>query len=137
MISQNWNTRLDGPRFSGARRPVDWIGSSKRDFLAFPDPVKDRMATALGVAQLRGKAPSAKPWKGQGSGVLEMVESHRGNAYRAIYTVRYPDVVYVLHAFQKKSSTGVKTARRDVELIEQRLRIAERDYKDRHAKPKR
>ena len=79
-------------------RPVHWVGSSKRDFLAFPEGVKDDMGNALGVAQFGGTAPSAKPWKGLGTGVLELVESREGNAYRAVYTVRFAEAVYVLHS---------------------------------------
>jgi phage-related protein len=70
-------------------RPLDWVGSSKKDFLAFPAVVKDEMGAALGVAQFGGKHPSAKPWKGLGSGVFELVESHVGNAYRVVYVVRF------------------------------------------------
>ena len=83
-------------------KPLNWVGSSKRDFLDFPEPVRDEMGNALGVAQFGGMAPTAKPWKGLGPGVLEIVESHDGNAYRAVYTVRFADAAYVLHAFQKK-----------------------------------
>ena len=79
------------------------MGSSKKDFLSFPDPVKDVMGNALGLAQFGGKHPAAKPWKGEGPGVFEMVEDDNGNTYRAVYTVRFTEVVYVLHAFQKKS----------------------------------
>lgn len=89
-------------------KPLDWIGSSKKDFLMFPKPAVVEMGTALGVAQFGGRHPSAKPWKGLGSGVLEIVEQHDGNTYRAIYTVRFADRIYVLHAFQKKSPKGVK-----------------------------
>ena len=91
---------------------------------------------ALGIAQFGGTAPTAKPWKGLGPGVLEVVESHEGNAYRAVYTVRFPEVVYVLHAFQKKSPSGIRTAKRDVELLAQRLRVAQQDYEEHHGKPK-
>ncbi len=92
------------------------------------------MGTALGVAQFGGKHPSAKPWKGQGPGVLEITEDHVGNAYRAIYTVRFREVVYVLHAFQKKSPKGIKTAVTDIELVQRRLRIAHEDYEARYGK---
>ena len=118
-------------------RPLDWVGSSKKDFLAFPEPVKDEMGNALGIAQFGGKHPAAKPWKGQGPGVFEIVEQHDGNAYRAIYTVRFREMVYVLHAFQKKSPKGIKTAQGDIDLIEQRLKIAQEDYEARYGKPKR
>ena len=70
-------------------KPLHWVGSSKRDFLSFPAGVKEDMGNALGIAQFGGTAPTAKPWKGLGPGVLEIVESHDGNAYRAVYTVRF------------------------------------------------
>ena len=109
-------------------KPVDWFGSSKKDFLSFPEAVKDTMDAALGVAQFGGKHPMAKPWKGQGPGVFEIVEDDDGNAYRAIYTVRFAQAVYVLHAFQKKSPKGIKTAALDVEMVERRLKAAKADY---------
>lgn len=115
-------------------KPLDWVGSSKRDFMAFPNRVKDEMGNALGIAQFGGKHPSAKPWKGQGAGVFEVVEAYDGNAYRAVYTVRFDEVVYVLHAFQKKSPRGIKTAQRDIDLVEQRLKVAQRDYEARYGK---
>jgi phage-related protein len=109
-------------------KPVEWVGSSKRDFLEFPEPVIGEMGNALGVAQFGGKHPSAKPWKGLGSGIFEIVEDFDGDTYRAIYTVRFREAVYVLHAFQKKSPRGIRTARGDVELVEQRLKAAREDY---------
>jgi phage-related protein/predicted XRE-type DNA-binding protein len=109
-------------------KPLHWVGSAKRDFLSFPATVKDDMGNALGIAQFGGTAPTAKPWKGLGPGVLEIVESHDGNAYRAVYTVRFEKAVYVLHAFQKKSPSGTRTVKRDVDLVEQRLKQAQRDY---------
>ena len=105
-------------------KPLQWVGSAKRDFLSFRTAVKDDMGNALGIAQFGGTAPTAKPWKGLGPGVLEIVESHDGNAYRAVYTVRFEKALYVLHAFQKKSPSGIRTAKRDVDLIEQRLKQA-------------
>jgi len=95
------------------------------------------MGNALGITQFGGTAPTAKPWKGLGPGVLEIVESHDGNAYRAVYTVRFEKAVYVLHAFQKKSPSGIRTAKRDVDLVAQRLRAAETDYEEHYGKPKR
>jgi len=92
------------------------------------------MGNALGIAQFGGTAPTAKPWKGLGSGVLEVVESHDGNAYRAVYTVRFERAVYVLHVFQKKSPSGIRTAKRDVGLVEQRLKQAHRDYEEHYGK---
>lgn len=117
-------------------KPLHWVGPSKRDFLAFPAIVKDDMGNALGITQFGGTPPNAKPWKGLGSGVLELVESHDGNAYRAIYTVRFKDAVYVLHAFQKKSPTGIKTAIRDVKLVAERLKSAQHDYEVHHGQAK-
>lgn len=118
-------------------KPLDWVGSSKKDFLGFPEPVKDEMGNALGLAQFGGKHPSAKPWKGQGSGVFEVVEDHAGDTYRAVYTVRFKEVVYVLHAFQKKSPKGIKTAQVDFDLVERRLKVAQQDHEVRYGKPKR
>ena len=114
--------------------PLDWIGSAKQDLLSFPDPVIDRMGYALGVAQLGGKHPHAKPWKGEGGGVFEVVEDFSGDTYRAIYTVRFAEVIYVLHAFQKKSTKGIATAANDIAMIKARLRLARRDYDARMAK---
>jgi phage-related protein len=114
-------------------KPLFWLGSSKRDLLAFPESVKDEIGIALSVAQFGKKHPSAKPWKGEGAGVFEVVEDHRGATFRAVYTVRFSSAVYVLHAFQKKSTRGIKTPRADVELIGQRLKIAQQDDEARHA----
>ncbi len=124
-------------RLVEGERPLDWIGSSKRDFLAFPEPVKDELGNALGLAQFGGRHPKAKPWKGQGPGVFEIVEDYDGDTYRAVYTVRFREVVYVLHAFQKKSPKGIRTARTDIEMIARRLRTAQQDYETRHGKAKR
>ena len=95
------------------------------------------MGNALGVAQFGGTAPAAKPWKGVGAGVLELVESRSGNAYRAVYTVRFERAVYVLHAFQKKSPSGIRTAKHDIELVAERLRTAQRDHEEHYGKSKR
>ena len=117
-------------------RPLRWVGSSKRDLLTFPDQVKDEMGVALSVAQFGGKHPSTKPWKGEGAGVFQVVEDHRGDTYRAVYTVRFEGAVYVLHAFQKKSPSGIRTAKADVELVARRLTIAREDYEARYGKGK-
>ena len=109
-------------------KPLHWVGSSKRDFLGFPAAVKEDMGNALGIAQFGGTAPTAKPWKGLGPGVLEVVESHDGNAYRAVYTVRFEKAVYVLHAFQKKSRRGIATPKSELDLIGTRLARAKEDY---------
>ena len=108
-------------------KPVIWVGTSRRDLRGFPEPVQDHMGYALYVAQLGGKHRDAKALSGfGGAGVLEVVRDYRGDTFRAVYTLRYAGRVFVLHAFQKKSTTGRGTPRRDMELIKQRLREAER-----------
>ncbi|MBV9887361.1 MAG: type II toxin-antitoxin system RelE/ParE family toxin [Acidobacteria bacterium] len=109
-------------------KPLIWTGSSKEDLLGFPDAVRRGIGRALSVAQFGGKHPSAKPWKGEGPGVLEVVEDHRGDAYRAVYTVRFARAVYVLHTFQKKSTHGISTPQRDRDLITRRLKAAQEEY---------
>jgi phage-related protein len=91
---------------------------------------------ALGIAQFGGTAPTAKPWKGLSPGVLEIVESHDGNAYRPVYTVRFENALYVLHAFQKKSPSGIRTAKRDVDLVAERLKAAKKDHEEHYGKAK-
>lgn len=115
-------------------KPLHWVGSSKRDLLDFPEEVVDDIGFALGVVQYGGRPPSAKPWKGLGSGVSEIVEDDASGTYRAVYTVRFGEAIYVLHAFQKKSPSGIRTARRDIELVEERLKAAKRDYEARYGK---
>ena len=113
-------------------KPVIWIGSSRKDFGEFPDPVKDRMGYALYVAQQGGKHADAKPLRGYGgAGVVEIVRDHRGDTFRTVYTLRLAGVVYVLHAFQKKSKTGRETSKAEIDLIDRRLREAERIAKER------
>ncbi|WP_423761679.1 type II toxin-antitoxin system RelE/ParE family toxin [Burkholderia sp. NLJ2] len=104
------------------RKLLYWEGSSKKDFKSFPVDVQKDMGVALFIVQLGGTPDSAKPWKGLGSGVYELIESHLGDAFRAVYTVQIGDAVHVLHAFQKKSMSGIATPRPDVELIERRLK---------------
>jgi len=112
-------------------KPLHWVGSAKKDYLAFPIEVQSEMGYALGLAQLGTKHPNAKPWKGEGPGIFEIVEDHRGETYRAVYTVRFAGAVYVLHAFQKKSTQGIKTPLADVRLISKRLKQAQSDYESR------
>ncbi|PKL94514.1 MAG: hypothetical protein CVV18_08705 [Gammaproteobacteria bacterium HGW-Gammaproteobacteria-8] len=104
------------------RKLLYWEGSSKKDFKEFPVPVQKDMGVALFVAQLGGTPDPAKQWKGLGSGVYELMEDHRGDTFRSVYTVQIGDGVHVLHAFQKKSKSGIATPRTDVELIEKRLK---------------
>ena len=110
-------------------KPVRWVGTSKQDLSAFPDDVKRRVGRALWDAQVGLKAPFAKPLRGfGGAGVLEVVDDFDGNTFRAVYTVRFAGVVYVLHAFQKKSTQGVSTPKSVVDLIAKRLARAQEDY---------
>lgn len=104
------------------RKLLYWEGSSKKDFKEFSIDVQKDMGVALFVAQLGGTPDSAKPWKGLGSGVYELVDDHRGDTFRAVYTVRVGDAVHVLHSFQKKSKSGIATPQPDVELIQKRLK---------------
>jgi len=119
---------------ASGEKPLFWVGSARDSLLAFPEPVKDTLGTALSVAQFGGKPPAAKPWKGEGPGVFEIVADFRGDTYRAVYTVKFAGAVHVLHAFQKKSPKGIKTARSDVDLVAQRLRLAREDYEVRYGK---
>ena len=114
-------------------KALHWVGSAKKDYLDFPAEVQSEMGYALGLAQLGSKHPHAKPWKGEGPGVLEIVEDHRGDTYRAVYTVRFAAAVYVLHAFQKKSKAGIKTPQEDVRLIAQRLKRAQQDHESKES----
>jgi phage-related protein len=107
-----------------ALKPVIWLGDSLRELKTFPAAVQDEMSYAIYLAQRGDRHVSAKPLKGLGSGVLEIVSDHRGDTFRWVYTVRYVDRVFVLHAFQKKSKSGITTPKADVELIKQRLKRA-------------
>ena len=112
-------------------KPFIWVGSSRNDLREFPAPVQDHMGYALYVAQRGGKHRNTKTLSGfGGAGVLEVIRDLRGDTFRAVYTVRFAGAVYVLHAFQKKSTTGRQTPRRDIELIRQRLREAEQIAKE-------
>ena len=116
-------------------KQLSWVGSSREDIRQFPEDVKDDIGFALREAQQGKKPASAKPLKGfKGAGVLEIIEDYRTDTYRAIYTVRFAEVVYVLHCFQKKSKKGIATPKQDIELIERRLKAAEADYAANHKK---
>ena len=113
-------------------KPLYWVGSSLRDIARFPAEVQRSVGFALSAAQHGGKHPAAKPWKGDGAGVLEVVKDYDGDTYRAIYTVRFANAVYVLHAFQKKSPRGKATRQSDIGWVRERLKAAQRDYEERH-----
>jgi phage-related protein len=110
-------------------KPLIWLGDSIETVRAFPADVRADFGFALFVAQNGGLHPHAKPLKGfGGAGVIEIVARHDGSAYRAVYTVRFSDRIYVLHAFQKKSKSGIATPQPELDLIRRRLKLAERDY---------
>lgn len=103
-----------------------WMGDSRDNLRTFPEEVKDIMGFALRQAQQGGKHPCVKPLKGfKGAGILEVVENHDGDTYRAVYTVRIKDKIYVLHAFQKKSKKGIQTPQKEMDVIKARLKRAE------------
>jgi phage-related protein len=115
-----------------APKGVVWVGSSKENLKALPEPVQKGVGYALWFAQIGSKHPHAKVLRGFGSaGVVEIIEDWDGNAYRAVYTVKFSGFVYVLHCFQKKSKRGAETPSADVALIKSRLRIAEADRRNR------
>jgi phage-related protein len=105
-------------------KPVVWVGDSLRVLKSFPAGVQDEVGFALFLAQRGDKHVSAKPLKGLGAGVLEVVADHRGDRFRAVYTVRLAERVYVLHAFQKKSKHGIATPQTEIDLIKRRLKQA-------------
>jgi phage-related protein len=111
-----------------------WIASSQRDYREFPPRVQDNLGFELFLAQTGQHPPSAKPLKGLGSGTVELVEDFDGDTYRAVYTVRFSEAVYVLHAFKKKSKRGIKTPQRDIDLIVRRLKDAQHDHDQRFKK---
>ncbi|QJE74499.1 type II toxin-antitoxin system RelE/ParE family toxin [Aerophototrophica crusticola] len=115
-------------------KPVYWVGSGRKDVRAFPEDIRDAVGFALFAAQTGGKHPHAKPLAGFGSaGVLEIVEDGEGDTYRCVYTVRFSDAVYVLHAFQKKSKRGIETPQSEIALVRSRLKLAEDHYRGRRS----
>ena len=120
------------PALSQARTPLEGVGSSLKDLGDFPPEVKQDIGYALHQAQLGEKGTCAKPLKGfGGAGVLEVVDDFDGDTFRAVYTVKFKGVIYVLHAFQKKSTQGAKTSKGDIDLVKARLKLAEADYERR------
>ncbi|MEA9392867.1 type II toxin-antitoxin system RelE/ParE family toxin [Acerihabitans sp. TG2] len=116
-----------------ALKPVVWLAGSKKALQSLPDDVAKSIGYALYLAQLGMKAAQAKPLKGfSGAGVLEIVEDDGGNAYRAIYTVKCKDVLFVLHCMQKKSKSGIATPKTDLDLIKSRLGMARKIYQEMH-----
>lgn len=114
-------------------KPIEWIGQSKADLVAFPKEVRRQIGFALQFAQAGNKHPDAKPLKGfGGAGVLEVVEDYDGDTFRAVYTVKLAGVVYVLHVFQKKSKRRIATPKQDIDLVRARLKKAGEHYRQKH-----
>jgi phage-related protein len=110
--------------------PLRWIASSKDDLSAMPREVRRDVGYALYVAQQGDKDNHAKVLTGfGGAGVIEVIARHDSDTFRAVYTVRFAGVIYVLHAFQKKAKRGIATPKKEMDLIRKRLKLAERDYK--------
>ena len=111
---------------------MEWIGSSLSDLRSFPEDVRDSVGKALRQAQVGGKSASAKPLKGfSGAGVMEIIDDHDGDTYRAVYTVRFAGTIYVLHAFQKKSKVGISTPEKEIAVVHTRLKRAQAHYESR------
>jgi phage-related protein len=112
-------------------RPLRWIGSSRKDYGQFPEAVQEQFGFELFLAQTGQHPPSAKPLRGLGSGVIELIEDFDGDTYRAVYAVRFATAFYVLHAFKKESKRGIKTPQSDIDLVKKRLKDAAVDDKAR------
>ena len=107
-------------------KPLEWIGSSHKDLMALPPEVRRFFCFALSLAQAGDKHDAAKVLKGFGSaGVLEVVENDVGGTYRAVYTIKFAEAVFVLHCFQKKSKQGIATPKEDMDIVHARLKVAE------------
>jgi phage-related protein len=110
-----------GRRMTRKTRPISWIKAALKEFDTFPERARSICLAALTIAAEGGKADIAKPMRGMGSGVFEITLAFRGDAYRVVYTVQLAHDVWIVHAFEKKSTQGIKTARRDLDLIRERL----------------
>lgn len=120
-------------RMFSKEKPLVWIGSTYKDLIAFPADVQRSFGYALSLAQAGDKDDAAKVLRGfGGAGVLEVVENNVGGTYRAVYTVKFTEAVFVLHCFQKKSKRGIATPKADLDIIRARLKIAELTAKELH-----
>jgi phage-related protein len=121
---------------SSTLRPVEWVASALDNLKDFPEEVQQAVGYALYRAQCGEKHPNSKPLKGfKGASVLEVVQDFDSDTYRAVYTIKFEQALYVLHVFQKKSKHGIETAKQDIELIEARLKRAKEHYKQHYSKP--
>jgi phage-related protein len=112
-----------------ALKPLQWLGSARDDLADLPEDIRDDFGYALFQAQQGKKSGKAKPLKGfTGAGVLEVVELDEGGTYRAVYTVIFKKVIFVLHVFKKKSKHGIATTKQDIDLIKFRLKLAKQMY---------
>lgn len=118
----------------GPERPLFWLASSRKDYAEFPRRVQEEFGFELFLAQTGQHPPSAKKLKGLGSGIVELMDDHDGDTFRAVYTVRFVSAVYVLHCFKKKSKRGIETPQSDIELIKKRFRDAEVHFSARQKK---
>ena len=105
-------------------KKIIWLGNSRKNIIKFPEAVKERVGYALYLSQLGENSKNTKMMKGLGNGVYEIVDDFDKDTYRCVYTVRYAETLYILHSFQKKSKSGIKTPKNDIDLIKSRLRIA-------------
>ena len=103
-------------------RPISWLKAARREFEDFPEAVQSDMFDALTIAAEGGKSDKAKPFKGVDGGVFEIALRHRGDAFRAIYAIKIDEAIWVIHAFQKKSKSGIKTPQMEVDLVRERLK---------------
>jgi phage-related protein len=116
---------MDAPR----PKPLAWAGSTRQDMRQLPEPVQDDFGYSLYLAQIGGKHRRAKPLSGfGGAGVLEVVDDYDGDTFRAVYTVRFAECIYVLHVFQKKSWRGISTPAQEIALIRRRLTVAQEQH---------
>ena len=112
-------------------KALKWIGKSREDLMEFPDEVIDEVGHGLYLAQMGERYTHAKPLSGFGSAkILEIRENDRSGTYRVVYTVEMPEFIFVLHAFQKKSKSGIKTPKQDIDMIKRRLKETESLYKE-------
>lgn len=103
-------------------RPISWLKAARREFEELPVDAQEICLAALTIAAEGGKADIAKPMKGMGSGIFEIALRFRGDAFRVMYAVQIDDDLWVIHAFQKKSKTGIKTPKQEVDLLKERLK---------------